>query len=378
MRVVIDATAVHSTSGGAGTYLRALISSLPSVGAEPIVVARRGDATEWVGAADVHRIAPNQRVARLAWEQIGLSKTVDRLRDGTPIVLHSPHYTTPRRVDAAVARAVTIHDLTFFSRPQDHDLAKRLLFRSAIRYAAQHGDSLICVSNSTERALRQVTTVAAPVVVAPHGVDFDRFGPSVDFTNSQRANDDDVLKRLGVESPYILHLGTIEPRKRVPQLIEAVSALGIEGVQLVLAGQLWPTIVSTFPKPLAFEQRLGYVDDDVAESLLRRAAVVVYPSAEEGFGLPVLEALASGTRVITTPNTSMAELAGDVADYVDSSKPLVSELTRLLRQAIERPTQPDEVRLRRERALQFSWGSCARRHVEAYEAALRIRRDRAV
>jgi glycosyltransferase involved in cell wall biosynthesis len=378
MRVVVDATAVHSTSGGAGTYLRALVANLPSAGVDPIVVARRNDETEWVGASDVRRIAPDQRVLRLVWEQTHLGREVDRLRQRAPIVLHSPHYTTPHRLNSAIARAITIHDLTFFSRPQDHDRSKRLMFRSATRYAAQHGDALICVSNMTERALRDAVTVDAPVVVAPHGVDLHRFRPLAEFSEVERTTERDVLKRLGVECPFVLHLGTIEPRKRVAELIEAVSKLSISNLQLVLAGQLWPSLAATFPKPLPFERRLGFVDDDVVPVLLRNAIVVVYPSAEEGFGLPVLEALASGTRVITTPDTSMAELAGDAADYVDSSQPLVSELTKILARVVAQAPGADEVRHRRERAEGFSWSNCAIRHVEAYEVALRVRRERSV
>ncbi len=375
MFVVIDASAVHPTSGGAGTYLRALVAHLPGVGVAPIVIARRSDLTPWTGAERVLRVAPDSRVRRLIWEQTKLASIVDSSRNKQPIVLHSPHYTKPRRLPQGVASVVTIHDLTFFSRPLDHDASKRLIFRRAIRIASDQADALICVSTATENALRRFVAVRAGVVVAQHGVDLDRFVPTWRLTESQRANDVQLLDRVGVEKPFVLHLGTIEPRKRVELLIEAVSRLGDDNLQLVLAGQIWPSFAKSFPVAKPFERRLGYVPDDVSEALLRAADAVVYPSAEEGFGLPVIEALACAAPVITTDGSAMHEAAGPVACYLPVNGDVVSELVKCIRTVRGMPQQEVNEPMydpiaRRQRAEKFTWIASAENHRRAYEMAL--------
>jgi glycosyltransferase involved in cell wall biosynthesis len=377
MRVVIDATAIHPTSGGAGTYLRSLVAHLPDVNVEPIVLARRNDPTSWVGAADVVSVGPEPRAMRLVWEQTRLPLVVKRFRTTGTLVLHSPHYTMPHLVDSAIARVVTIHDLTFFSRPQDHDRAKRFLFQRAIRYAAQHADAMVCVSEATEHRLREEVPVSAPVFVAHHGVDLDRFGLGSMRSDDHMRADRRLLEAHGVIAPYVLHLGAIEPRKRIGELIEAVGSLvdAFPALQLVLAGKVWPSYVGSMPVARPFERRLGYVDDDLAVALMQDAAVVVYPSAEEGFGLPVLESMACGAPVVTTRGSAMAEVAGDSAMYADESGGLVSGLIEVLRDAMARAGDPAGdpagAAARRHRAEQFTWSATALRHAEAYEAAIK-------
>jgi glycosyltransferase involved in cell wall biosynthesis len=383
MQVVIDASAVHETSGGAGTYLRALVCALPSVGIDPIVITRKDDQTPWTGAAELLAVAPTSRPLRLAWEQTGLVRAVVGLRRGNKaLVLHSPHYTMPRFVPSFVARVVTIHDLTFFSRPQDHDRSKRILFTNAITHAATRADALVCVSQATERALRTFVPVSSPVVVAPHGVDLSLFRTTAELSENERVEDARLLASVGVRPPYVLHHGTIEPRKRVDLVISAVEMLAYPELQLVLSGQMWASFEASFLPPKPFERRLGFVSEELTRALLRNAVTVVYPSAEEGFGLPVLEALASGTPVITTANSAMSEVAGESALYVPGeSRATASDIARRLEEVLSTsqlpiavsslPAWTDPVR-RKRRVQTFSWAESARQHIRAYELALRL------
>ena len=161
----------------------------------------------------------------------------------------------------------------------------------------------------SERTAQRLSELCAPtgrVFVVPHGVDHDRFRPeagsSPEGPRPQAATDHQHLERLGVRPPYVLFLGTLEPRKAVPDLVAAFDRVADPhgahaGVSLVLAGQPgWGTeaVQRAIGEAKAAGRIVctGYVPDDAVPALLRHAAVAAYPALEEGFGLPALEALA--------------------------------------------------------------------------------------
>jgi glycosyltransferase involved in cell wall biosynthesis len=368
--VVIDATAVHPRSGGAGTYLRALVSALGESGAEPVVLARRSDPTPWAGAARVHRVAPNQRVVRLIWEQIGLVWAIRRLQLSSPVVLHSPHYTTPLIVPRWLRRVVTVHDLTFFTHPEHHHWVKRYFFRAAIRLS-QRADAVVAVSRTTALAYAEQISGDVPTFVAQHGVDHERFCPGVRLTHEQQVTERQELERLGVRHPFVLFLGTIEPRKNVDALIRAMQLHTLRDTQLVLAGQTWTGYV--LPTPGTNERRLGWVTDDLAAALLRAASVVVYPSAAEGFGMPIIEALACDTPVIVTDLAVFEEVVGDAGITVplEPASSLDDRLATAITEVLGERLEPGQVAQlhRRERAALFTWTAAAAIHRDAYAAA---------
>jgi glycosyltransferase involved in cell wall biosynthesis len=382
--LVIDCTAIHPTSGGAGTYVRALVASLPQQGVHPIVIARRNDPSDWPGADRVLRVAPVARPLRLLWEHVGLPKLLGELRSHYPaLVLHSPHYTVPRWLPKRVAQVVTIHDLTFFSRPEDHQSAKRVLFRRAIQASSGRADVIIAVSASTAVAYTSQTGRSDRVIVAPHGVDHRRFRPIPKLTSAELAIDVAALSDANVTKPFVLHLGTIEPRKQVHQLCRAFSLVEKQNAasyaNLVLAGQMWPGMHEKLPPPLASERRLGFVSDALAATLLRHAAVVVYPSAEEGFGLPILEAMASGAPVIVTDAASSQEVVAGTGHSV-ALLPEHSFATRLgeallhASRSAERGSERGFVESQEaamDRAANFTWERSAELHVAAYQQARR-------
>ncbi len=375
MKVSLDVTAVPSSPAGAGRYTVELARALAALDDPSLVlVARRTDAPRWrgvsAGRANVLASSPSPRPLRLAWEQLVLPTL---LRRAHPDVHHAPHYTMPER--SRVPVVVTIHDCTFFDHPEWHEPTKVRFFRRAIRVAARKSGALVCVSRTTARDLAAICPVTVPIVVAPHGVDHDRFSP---YPPSP-ASDDAALHRLGLEpeNRFVLFVGTVEPRKDVPTLIRAFSALADDerDVRLVLAGRRgWGTRpVDEALASTPHRDRItctGYVPDDAVPSLLRKASVVAYPSLSEGYGLPALEALACGAPLVTTRDTAMAELAGGAATLVDTGDPdgLAGALAAVLRAA----GGPDAA-LRREagiaRALDCTWEASAARHVEAYRIA---------
>ncbi len=400
--VVIDVSAVPPQPGGVGTYARGLIRCLPDAGIDPIAVSRVGDARKWDGARQVLRLAPAPRPLRLVWEQLRMLPAIRRtLTDtgldpglrtrlpnaGLPTVLHSPHYTMPLHLGARwrPARVVTIHDLTFYTRPQDHTRSKRTLFRFAIERAVRDSDAIIAVSAATANQLERLLPVRSTLHVIPHGIDHERFTPDADA--SQQASDRATLDRLGVPDQYLLHLGTIEPRKNLGGLLAAYAELlrrwtrKDEPPALVLAGGAWAgaweSLRSAIAEirdgwPEAQVLRTGPVDDDALAPLYRQAVAVLYPSFEEGFGLPILEALACGACVITSADTVMHEITGDVAIAVDPTDP--TSIARGIEIAIDEANG-----LRRDGLLDrsaagvavaanYRWSQCAQAHADVYRA----------
>jgi len=370
MKVALDVSAVPLRVAGAGRYIVELAARLPERGVETTLVTRRDDDARWRSispSARVANVVPNARPARLTYEAwvLGTSRTAQEVD-----LWHAPHYTMPRR--GATPTVVTIHDLTFFTNPEWHERTKVTFFRRAIAHAAQHARVLVCVSEFSARLLDRLVPNHAPVVVAPLGVDLAHFHPA-------GLDDGARLREHGLpdDVPYVFFVGTAEPRKGLDALVDAFGTIAerLDGVELWLAGQVgWG--VAALEERLAVHpfatrvRRLAYVEDALLATLYRRARVVAYPSRGEGFGLPVLEALACGALVVTTEDTVMAEVAGDAARLVPIGD--VDALSTALLEALSlNGAQRDDQAVRaRARAELFTWDTCVDRHLEAYDLAL--------
>lgn len=377
MRVTLDVTAVPAAPAGAGRYTLELARALAALGEpELLLVSRHADRARWEDLAPrpaaIYAAAPGPRPLRLAWEQAGLPRL---LRRSGADVHHGPHYTMPER--SSVPVVVTIHDCTFFDHPEWHQRTKVLFFRRAIRVAAKRAAALVCVSETTAAALGAHCAVEAPVVVAPHGVDHERFSP----TEPAPGADDTELRRLGVdpERPYVLFVGTVEPRKDVASLVRAFGRVARRDadVSLVIAGRRgWKdrsvdVALGSLGPARARVHMLGYVATASLPALLRRAVVVAYPSLAEGYGLPALEALACGAPLVTTHATAMAELAGEAALLVPAGD--AAALADAIASVVDAGRADADVARRRSvglaRAAALTWDASARRHLDAYRLA---------
>jgi glycosyltransferase involved in cell wall biosynthesis len=265
---------------------------------------------------------------------------------------------------------VTVHDLTLVEHPEWHERSKVLYFSRAMRQSALRADVVICVSEQTRERYLAHFRPRGEVLVVHHGIDHARFHPEAS------AADRAILAALGVEAPYLLHVGTIEPRKNIARLIGAFDRLADDDAELrlVLAGQLaWGAEELAATLAQAQHRRriiqLGYVPGETVAPLLRHAEVVAYPSIEEGFGLPALEALACGTPLVTTRDSVMAELAGEAATLVDpfDVDALASAIEAARRYGPERERRG---RLGCARAQEFTWERCAQGHLNSYRRAL--------
>lgn len=373
MRLGLDVSAVPANVAGAGRYVVELARRLPAREVDVTLVTRRSDLERWRRWSPDARwapVVPDRRVARLAYEawRVGVGQSTHGLD-----VWHSPHYTMPRR--RALPTVVTIHDLTFFTNPEWHERSKVVFFRRAITYAAAHADALICVSEFTAHQLDEALPTHAPVVVAPHGVNLDTFTPRAE-------HDDEVIRGLDLDAsqPYLFFLGTFEPRKGLDVLLDAFETLARANpdLELWLAGQIgWglaalESQLATHPAAHRI-RRLGFVDEAALPALLRRARCVVYPSRAEGFGLPVLEAMACGALVVTSSDTVMAEVSGDCCELAapgDSTALAAAVQTQLERSDAQRAAWGVRAR---SRAEAFTWEASMTMHLNAYDLARRAR-----
>ncbi|WP_277676239.1 glycosyltransferase family 4 protein [Saccharopolyspora rectivirgula] len=375
--VLIDATAVPADRGGVGRYIDSLIAALDVDGARISVVCQLRD-------VELYRsIAPNTavlaasetiatRTARLTWEQTTLPRIVRRL--GVDVV-HSPHYTTPLVNPAA--SVVTLHDATFFTHPKLHSPVKAAFFRTWTRTALRRATLCVVPSNATAAELARIVPGAnTPLQVMYHGVDPERFHPPT--PEEVQA----VRERLGLDDQrYVAFLGALEPRKNVPALIRGF-ALACQRRQdspaLVLAGQPgWDTQVEQALAEVPHRIRViraGYLPFRMLSGFLGGADVVAYPSLGEGFGLPVLEAMACGATVLTTRLLSLPEVGGDAVAYCGTTvQDIAAGLGELLDDPARRAALATAAQLR---AKEFSWAACAAQHREAYDRAWRLHRDR--
>jgi glycosyltransferase involved in cell wall biosynthesis len=351
VRIGLDVRAAAEAPAGRGRYVRELLRGLSRIDAdhEYVLYAR----TRWPEAPpDLRFRWRTPRAPGLAWPLLaGLEMSRS---SSVGLACTSYAITAPWRIPGAAM----VWDFAPFDRslraPRGSSL-ERLTLPIALRRC----DALIAISEATRRELHQRFPGAGASVTVAHPAADER------FSARRRDEDAEVLRRHGLEPPFVLVTGTVEPRKNLPRLIEAFAGLeeGLRrGWTLVLAGAAGWETDATFASVAAHSglvRTLGYVPDDDLRALYRLAEVFCYVSLYEGFGIPVLEAMQSGTAVLTSSVSSMPEVGGDAARYADPRD--VLDVRRGLRELLADPE------LRRasaaaglQQARRFDWTSTAR------------------
>jgi len=349
VRVLLDAHVLGRRETGDETYIRELLTALRAYPEVEVLAAVEGDPHRTGPLASPVRLqrVPRNGLARLAaLSLVAHSAGVD--------LIHTVYVLPPFVGRPSV---VTIHDISFERYPEFFSRRFRLRDRLFIRDAARRASRVITVSETSRRDLVELWRVPADRVVAIHnGVD-GVFGPGL---NEPEEGSLDPLRVLAV--------GTLQPRKNLGRLLDATAIVARKRRVLLRVvgpdGYQGEAIRSRIVGRAEVEV-LGYVDRATLADEYRRAHLLVYPSLYEGFGLPVVEAMASGTPVVTTSGGSLPEVAGDAALIVD---PLdVSAIAAAIERIADNGALRAELRLRGlARARAFSWATAARQHVDCY------------
>jgi glycosyltransferase involved in cell wall biosynthesis len=287
-------------------------------------------------------------------------------------VLFAPNFVPPPTSSRRLV--LTVHDLAFRLHPETAPMATRRWLDRLDR-AVQQAAGIVAVSEATRRDLLELYPVDPErVAVIHHGVDADRFRPAPPEEVER------IRRRHGIEGPYLLFLGGLEPRKNLPALVRAWSRLPDDTRPgLVLAGASVPwnpegrtelhRTLASLAAPVRDRVTLtGYVGHRDKVALLTGARALAFPSLYEGFGFPILEAMAVGTPVVTSDVSSMPEVAGDAAVLVDprDEEALADGLARVI---------DDDALFERlraaglERVRGFDWDRSARAHAEVLHRA---------
>lgn len=306
---------------------------------------------------------------RAVWEQTALPRAVRRHQLD---LLHGPVNVLP--VAARCAMVVTIHDLAFLRLPDVVPAARRHYLAAMTKMAVRRASRIVTVSEHAKADIVELLGVPPDrVIVTPLGVDA-RFRPAPEQTKTA------FFAHHGLQRPYILTVGTLEPRKNLPALLRAFGQIASQtDHDLVLVGPdgwLNTEIDRTFsdlPAPVRERVRfVGFVADEDMPAWYSAASLMVYPSLYEGFGLPVLESMACGTPVVTSNRSSLPEVAAGAALTGDPTDLdwLGAAIIRILSDAT---LAANLARAGQERAHSFTWERTARLTANAYREALEDR-----
>jgi glycosyltransferase involved in cell wall biosynthesis len=345
----------HAVPGGTAV---AALGMARALGVHPDV--------ELVGVAAWHRRPPPEpfvppmpvrslplpgRALYEAWRRVGWPPV--QRATGPVDVVHATTILVPPRTSAPLV--VTLHDLAFRHDPGSFTRHGVSAFTAALVRIHEHAELVLCSSQATMDDAVAAGLDPARLRLVPLGLDPVERPPA--------AAVETVRRRLGLaDRPYLLFVGTLEPRKNLARLLEAHRSLDLEQQMVVVGPEGWGD-----EAPREGERRLGFVDEATKAALYEGADVVCYPSLREGFGLPVLEAMAHGAPVVTSRGTATAEVGGDAVVLVD---PLdVTDIARGIRDALERH---DELAAAGPvRAAGYTWAATAESVVAAYREVAR-------
>ncbi|PIT98185.1 MAG: glycosyltransferase family 1 protein [Candidatus Andersenbacteria bacterium CG10_big_fil_rev_8_21_14_0_10_54_11] len=377
MRIAIDARAWEWA--GIGRYIRNLLSEYARLEHPYVFEVLVGSRTE---EAAVHALGDNRLTTRLvepsyySWREQVLFRR--QLAGLSVDLVHFTHFNVPLFYSGP--SVVTIHDVTRFYFPGQRvpqELLRQVFYEQVFAHAVRRARQVICVSETTCLALAALPLrISRQPVVIPEGV-------AERFFAAPAAERQQVRARLGFDGPYVLSVGVWMGHKNLRRTLAAFTAVRRvrPDVRLVITGRAQPRYVNVPAKAAQLqipEEAIvypGFISDELLPAMYAEAAVLLFPSLYEGFGLPALEALAAGIPVV-------AAQAGSLPEVLDGAAFLVNPeyepgIARAVLQVLAGDGDLEGLRAAgRERARRFSWKECARRTLHVYDEVLRGRKKR--
>jgi glycosyltransferase involved in cell wall biosynthesis len=367
--IAFDGTTLTPGRTGVGYYTEHLLQHLArevaTTGDEIVVVSNKAIDTQAPLPPHVRVHQGHRFPVRIGWMQMRAARALGALQ---PDVAHFTNGMIP--FGTSVATVVTVHDMSLRLYPGCHPVRRRLLNRPLMHVAIRRASLIVTVSHSARRDLLRLHRVAPDRVSVVHEAASPVFRPIAD-----RMQLEDMRARYRLPARFILYVGTIEPRKNLTRLMTAFAQARKAGIphHLVCVGPYgWASRDLTgCIERLGIRDAVhftGYAPFEHLPALYNLGDFFVFPSLYEGFGLPVVEAMASGVPVLTSNTSSLGEIAGDAAETVDPTS------TDAIADAIRRlATDPELRRERSERGLlrarSFSWTQTAREMLAVYHRA---------
>lgn len=344
--------------GGSGTYVTELTRALHARDDVDVtgLSARHGTPppADWALDVPVRSVPLPRRALYDAWQGLRAPRA-EWVVPSTDVV----HATTWAVPPTSRPLVVTVHDLAFLQDPTHFTARGNRFFRRALATVRSRADAVVVPSRSTADECVDAGIDEGRLHVVPHGTRVRRPGPGAVA---------DWRRRAGISGPYVLWCGTVEPRKNLVTLLHAFARLADPQLGLVLVGPPGWGDVPVHPPGLDASRVhvLGHVSRDDLDAAYEGAAAFCFPSLREGFGLPVLEAMAHGVPVVTSAGTACAEVAGSAGLLVEPTD--VDGFAAALAEAVA----DDGSRAARSlaRAAQFSWAEAARRTSEVYASVV--------
>ena len=370
MRVAIDYTPALRQRGGIGRYTRGLVRALASMdssGEYVLLVSKDAPADDfrWPENFRSRRLPLSDRIAAILWQRLRLPIPVE-IFSGPLDIYHSPNYALPPiRSSAAI---VTIHDLSFWKFPEYAEPSLRAYLMSVVQKSTARAEHILADSEATRQDV--VDLLCAPpekVSVVYSGVE-PRFRPVPDMVSGVREK-----YNLG-DAPFVLSLGTLEPRKNFDGLVRAFGLMKrahrLPHHLVIAGGKGWQydgIFREVEHSPYREQIHMpGFVEDEDLPAFYTAADLFAFPSHYEGFGLPPLEAMACGTPVVAAKNSSLPEVLGEAALWVSAEDEggIAEGMARLLSdEQLRRSLIASGLR----RARQFTWERGAARLLEVYQ-----------
>jgi glycosyltransferase involved in cell wall biosynthesis len=370
MKIAFDARCLLGKRTGVGRYLLNLIKRMSSLRGEIEFNLFVDESIKKVHFGDKNNISIKKiNAPNLLWKNIRLPFAL--MSDKAHLV-HLPSYTIP--FWAPCPTIVTIHDVIFAFHPEWCSKKQHIRFKHLVRLSAKKANAIIVVSNSTKKELLDLTKISEDKIYLTYLAADEIFKPNKDPLVLEN-----LRQKYNFKEDYILHVGSLHPRRNIERIINAFSHLKKEidkKIIFILVGQWFDkkNKLNDMAKKLNiinYIKHIDYVPDDDLVKLYNFADLFIYPSLYEGFGLPVLEAMACGTPVITSNISSLPEITGDAAFLVDPYN--VYEMKEAMKSILlEKELHSRLIEKGFKKIKNYTWNKAAEKTLEIYKNVIKL------